>query len=296
MDLKSNNKDIGRSIHDWEASILNNDTVVFKNEEVFDKQVKIGDTIIIDSDVIFTVCDLYVASEGIQIVLYGALSFSIIVKYYIYDGVEIPSEARCYNIISQNVIILGDGAEIGDDIEEVYCRNKNGTASVSSTISKCYKLIGNIDNITGISPNKYTSMKAGDWIKIGGAMHLIIEGYDRYDKIFIMNGVKYKLYSSNNKYYIKKIEEENRYIYGYVTNTSIGLEEKYVFVNTSDVNIRDLKPGDTIVFASSNSTLGTNKLFVTSASSSSVTAICKDSFKTFSIENSTDYGYVIILY
>lgn len=296
MDLKSNNKDIGRSIHDWEASILNNDTVVFKNEEVFDKQVKIGDTIIIDSDVIFTVCDLYVASEGIQIVLYGALSFSIIVKYYIYDGVEIPSEARCYNIISQNVIILGDGEEIGDDIEEVYCRNKNGTASVSSTISKCYKLIGNIDNITGISPNKYTSMKAGDWIKIGGAMHLIIEGYDRYDKIFIMNGVKYKLYSSNNKYYIKKIEEENRYIYGYVTNTSIGLEEKYVFVNTSDVNIRDLKPGDTIVFASSNSTLGTNKLFVTSASSSSVTAICKDSFKTFSIENSTDYGYVIILY
>lgn len=37
MDLKSNNKDIGRSIHDWEASILNNDTFVFKNEEVFDK-------------------------------------------------------------------------------------------------------------------------------------------------------------------------------------------------------------------------------------------------------------------
>lgn len=139
-------------------------------------------------------------------------------------------------------------------------------------------------------------MKAGDWIKIGRAMHLIIEGYDRHDKIFIMNGVKYKLYSSNNKYYIKKIEEENRYIYGYVTNTNIGLEEKYVFVNTSDVNIRDLKPGDTIVFASSNSTLGTNKLFVTSASSSSVTAICKDSFKTFSIENSTGYGYVIILY
>lgn len=296
MDLKSNNKDIGRSIHNWEASVLNNSTFVVKNEEVFDKQVKIGDTIIIDGDITFTVCDLYVTSEGIQIVLYGVFSIIMIVKYYIYNDVEIPPEARCYNIISQNIIIIGDGAEIGDDIEEVYCRNKNGIASVSSTISKCYRLIGDIDNITGISPNKYTAIKAGDWIKIGSAIHLIIEGYDRHDKIFIMNGVKYKLYSSNNKYYIKKIEEENRYIYGYVTNTSIGLEESYVFINTSDINIRDLKPGDTIVFASSDSTLGTNKLFVTSASSSSVTAICKDSFKTFSIENSTDYGYVIILY
>lgn len=295
MDLKSNNKDIGRSIHTWEASRSDNGTIVVKNEEVFDEQAKVGDTIIMD-DVTLTICDLYVEPQGIRIVLYTALGIIMIVKYYIYDGVEIPPEARCYNIISHNVIILGDGEEIGDDIEEVYCRNQNGTASVSSTISRCYKLIGDIDNITGISPDRYTAMKAGDWIKIGSAMHLIIEGYDRRDKIFMMNGVKYKLYSSGNKYHIKKIEEENRYIYGYVTTTSIDLAERHVFVNTSDIDIRDLKPGDTIVFASSDSTLGTNKLFVTSASSSSVTAICKDSFKTFSIKSSTDYGGVILLY
>ena len=296
MDLKSNNKDIGHSIRTWKAATLENDVIVFENEETFDRECKVGDIVIIDG-VYGTIFDLFTAPEGIQIILYSSLTILILVKYNIYDGIEIPIEGRQYIIMNQNALVTNTGENIGDDIREVLCVNKNGYASISTSISRVYKINGSIDNIIDITPG-FLTIKAGDWLKINNRYYLVIDALDYSEKIFIKDRVKHRLYysSNENKYYIKKIEEENRYIYGYVTNTSIGLEEKYVFVNTSDIDIRGLKPGDTIVFASSDSTLGTNKLFVTSASSSSVTAICKDSFKTFSIENSTDYRDVIILY
>lgn len=296
MDLKSNNKDIGHSIRTWKVATLENDVIVFENEETFDRKCKVGDIVIIDG-VYCTIFDLFTAPEGIQIILYSSLTILILVKYNIYDGIEIPIEDRQYIIMNQNALVTNTGENIGDDIREVFCVNKNGYASISTSISRVYKINGSIDNIIDITPG-FLTIKAGDWLKINNRYYLVIDALDYSEKIFIKDRVKHRLYysSNENKYYIKKIEEENRYIYGYVTNTSIGLEEKYVFVNTSDIDIRGLKPGDTIVFASSDSTLGTNKLFVTSASSSSVTAICKDSFKTFSIENSTDYRDVIILY
>lgn len=296
MDLKSNNKDIGHSIRTWKVATSENDVIVFENEETFDKECKVGDIVIIDG-VYCTIFDLFTAPEGIQIILYSSLTILILVKYNIYDGIEIPIEDRQYIIMNQNALVTNTGENIGDDIREVFCVNKNGYASISTSISRVYKINGSIDNIIDITPG-FLTIKAGDWLKINNRYYLVIDALDYSEKIFIKDRVKHRLYysSNENKYYIKKIEEENRYIYGYVTNTSIGLEEKYVFVNTSDIDIRGLKPGDTIVFASSDSTLGTNKLFVTSASSSSVTAICKDSFKTFSIENSTDYRDVIILY
>lgn len=296
MDLKSNNKDIGHSIRTWKVATLENDVIVFENEETFDRKCKVGDIVIIDG-VYGTIFDLFTAPEGIQIILYSSLTILILVKYNIYDGIEIPIEDRQYIIMNQNALVTNTGENIGDDIREVFCVNKNGYASISTSISRVYKINGSIDNIIDITPG-FLTIKAGDWLKINNRYYLVIDALDYSEKIFIKDRVKHRLYysSNENKYYIKKIEEENRYIYGYVTNTSIGLEEKYVFVNTSDIDIRGLKPGDTIVFASSDSTLGTNKLFVTSASSSSVTAICKDSFKTFSIENSTDYRDVIILY
>lgn len=296
MDLKSNNKDIGHSIRTWKAANLENNVIVFENEETFDRKCKVGDIVIIDG-VYGTIFDLFTAPEGIQIILYSSLTILILVKYNIYDGIEIPIEGRQYIIMNQNTLVTNTGENIGDDIREVFCVNKNGYASISTSISRVYKINGSIDNIIDITPG-FLTIKAGDWLKINNRYYLVIDALDYSEKIFIKDRVKHRLYysSNENKYYIKKIEEENRYIYGYVTNTSIGLEEKYVFVNTSDIDIRGLKPGDTIVFASSDSTLGTNKLFVTSASSSSVTAICKDSFKTFSIENSTGYRNVIILY
>lgn len=296
MDLKSNNKDIGHSIRTWKVATSENDVIVFENEETFDKECKVGDIVIIDG-VYCTIFDLFTAPEGIQIILYSSLTILVLIKYNIHDGIEIPIEDRQYIIMNQNVIVTNTGEDIDDDIREVFCVNKNGYASISTSISRVYKINGSIDNIIDITP-EFLTIKAGDWLKINNRYYLVIDASDYSEKIFIKDKVKHRLYysSNENKYYIKKIEEENRYIYGYVTNTSIGLEEKYVFVNTSDIDIRGLKPGDTIVFASSDSTLGTNKLFVTSASSSSVTAICKDSFKTFSIENSTDYRDVIILY
>lgn len=296
MDLKSNNKDIGHSIRTWKVATLENDVIVFENEETFDKECKVGDIVIIDG-VYGTIFDLFTAPEGIQIILYSSLTILILVKYNIHDGIEIPIEDRQYIIMNQNALVTNTGENIGDDIREIFCVNKNGYASISTSISRVYKINGSIDNIIDITPG-FLTIKAGDWLKINNRYYLVIDALDYSEKIFIKDRVKHRLYylSNENKYRIKKIEEENRYIYGYVTNTSIGLEEKYVFVNTSDIDIRGLKPGDTIVFASSDSTLGTNKLFVTSASSSSVTAICKDSFKTFSIENSTDYRDVIILY
>lgn len=296
MDLKSNNKDIGHSIRTWKVATLENDVIVFENEETFDKECKVGDIVIIDG-VYGTILDLFTAPEGIQIILYSSLTILILVKYNIYDGIEIPIEGRQYIIMNQNGLVTNTGENIGDDIREVFCVNENGYASISTSISRVYKINGSIDNIIDITPG-FLTIKAGDWLKINNRYYLVIDALDYSEKIFIKDRVKHRLYysSNENKYYIKKIEEENRYIYGYVTNTRIGSEEKYIFVNTSDIDIRGLKPGDTIVFASSDSTLGTNKLFVTSASSSSVTAICKDSFKTFSIENNTSYRDVIILY
>lgn len=296
MDLKSNNKDIGHSIRTWKVATLENDVIVFENEETFDKECKVGDIVIIDG-VYGTIFDLITSPEGIYIILYSSLTILMFVKYNIYDGIEIPIEDRQYIIMNQNELVTNTGENIGDDIREIFCVNKNGYASISTSISRVYKINGSIDNIIDITP-EFLTIKAGDWLKINNRYYLVIDALDYSEKIFIKDRVKHRLYylSNENKYRIKKIEEENRYIYGYVTNTSIGLEEKYVFVNTSDIDIRGLKPGDTIVFTSSDSTLGTNKLFVTSASSSSVTAICKDSFKTFSIENSTGYRDVIILY